>query len=307
MTIIEIGKMNDAQAREYLEGIHWPNGPVCPHCQSQNVTRLQGEAHRPGTIQCNEKACRKQFTVTVGSVMESSHIPLVKWAMAWHLLCSSKKGMSALQLQRNLGLGSYKSAWFMAHRIRLAMQGSAIKAPLKGIVEADESYFGGRPKPGTVKRGRGTTKQAVMVLVERDGPAISVPLGHVSGVTLRNELQAHVSRQSLLMTDEFACYRRPGKMFAEHDTVNHSAKEYARVRGDGIVAHTNTAESFFALMKRGFHGIYHQWSKKHTHRYCSEFSFRWSHRKVTDTERTEAAIQQASGKRLMYNASDRQS
>src|SRR4029077_12469507 len=138
MTITEIGKLTDTQAREYLENIRWPNGPVCPHCGSTNVTRMQGEAHRPGTIQCNNGDCREQFTVTVGSVMESTRIALVKWAMGFHMMCSSKKGISALQLQRNLGFGSYKTAWFMCHRIRLAMQ-PAVTPALSGIVERDET------------------------------------------------------------------------------------------------------------------------------------------------------------------------
>ncbi|MBI3864418.1 MAG: transposase [Planctomycetia bacterium] len=139
MNIVEIGKMNEDQARDYLETIRWPNGPVCPHCQCQNVTRLQGEAHRTGAIQCNNAECRQQFTVTVGSVMESSHIPLVKWAMAWHLLCSSKRGMSATQLQRNLRLGSYRTAWLMAHRIRIAMEGKPLQESMSGVVEGDNN------------------------------------------------------------------------------------------------------------------------------------------------------------------------
>ena len=300
MTIVEIGKMTDEQAREYLENIRWPNGPVCPHCECQNVTRLQGDAHRPGTIQCNNGDCRKQFTVTVGGVMEHSHIPLVKWAMAWHMLCSSKKGMSALQLQRNLGLGSYRSAWFMCHRIRHAMEGQPMQQQLSGIVEADEAYFGGKPRVKGGKRGRGTKKAPVMILVERDGAAVCTPLPNVTGKTLRAELIQHVDTDSILMTDDLASYNQPGKLFAAHESVNHTAKEYSRVRHDGLVVNTNTAESFFALMKRGHYGIYHSMSKKHLHRYCSEFSFRWCHRKTTDTERTEVAIQQAEGKRLRY-------
>jgi len=188
MNIVEIGKMTDEQAREYLENIRWPNGPVCPHCQSVNVTRMQGEAHRPGTIQCNNGECRKQFTVTVGGVMESSHIPLVKWAMAWHLLCSSKKGFSAKQLQRNLGLGSYRTAWFMTHRIRHAMEGKPMQEKLTGIIESDETYIGGKPRGKSRRRGRGTKKAPVMVLVQRDGGSVCTPLRNVSGKTLRGEL-----------------------------------------------------------------------------------------------------------------------
>jgi transposase-like protein len=301
MTIVEIGKMTEDESRKYLENIRWPNGAVCPHCQSQNVTRLHGEAHRPGTIQCNAKECQKQFTVTVGGVMESTHIPLTKWAMAWHMLCSSKKGMSALQLMRNLGLGSYRTAWFMAHRIRHAMEGKPMEARLSGVVEADESYFGGKPRvKNSGKRGRGTKKAPVMVLVQRDGDAICMPLPNVTGKTLRGELIKNVEVTATLMTDDLNSYLPPGRMFAAHETVNHTAKQYVRVRHDGLVVHTNTAESFFALMKRGHYGVYHSMSKKHLHRYCSEFAFRWCHRKVTDDERTIAAIAGAEGKRLFY-------
>ncbi|MBI3865679.1 MAG: IS1595 family transposase [Planctomycetia bacterium] len=300
MTIVEIGKMNDEQAREYLENIRWPNDPVCPHCQGTNVTRLKGEAHRPGMIQCNAKECRGQFTVTVGGVMESSHIPLVKWAMGFHMLSSSKKGMSALQLQRNLGLGSYRTAWFMCHRIRCAMEGQPVQQKMTGVVESDETYIGGKPKRNSGKRGRGTKKQPVMVLVQRDGAAVSMPVPNVTIKTVRRELNLHVSKSAILMTDEHSAYIKPGQRFKEHDTVNHGTDEYARRRDDGLVVHVNSCESFFALMKRGHHGIYHSWSKKHMHRYCSEFGFRWTHRKTTDTERTEVAIQQAEGKRLLY-------
>ena len=301
MTIVEIGKMTEDEAREYLESIRWPSGPICPHCQSQDVTRLKGEAHRPGTIQCNAKDCQKQFTVTVGGVMESTHIPLTKWAMAWHMLCSSKKGMSALQLQRNLGLGSYRSAWFMAHRIRLAMEAQPMQDQLSGIVEADETYIGGKPRvKNSGKRGRGTKKAPVMVLVQRDGNAVCTPIPNVTGKTLRAELIKNVDTDSILMTDDLNSYNRPGRLFAAHESVNHSAKQYSRIRHDGLVVNTNTAESFFALMKRGHYGVYHSMSKKHLHRYCAEFAFRWCHRKVTDSERTIAAIAGAEGKRLYY-------
>ena len=301
MTIVEIGKMTDEQARTYLEGIRWPNGPVCPHCQCTNVTRLQGDAHRDGTIQCNDGECRQQFTLTVGSVMESTRIPLVKWAMAFQMMCSSKKGISALQLQRNLGLGSYKSAWFMCHRIRLAMEAKPMQEKLSGIVEADETYIGGKPRvKNSGKRGRGTKKAPVMVLVQRNGDAVCTPIPNVTGKTLRAELVKNVDTDSILMTDDLNSYNRPGQLFAAHESVNHSAKQYSRIRHDGLVVNTNTAESFFALMKRGHYGVYHSMSKKHLHRYCSEFAFRWTYRKVSDIDRTTAAIIGAEGKRLMY-------
>lgn len=305
MTIIELARLTEDQAREYLEKCRWPNGPVCPHCESMNVTRLYGRAHRPGTIQCNE--CREQFTVKVGSVMESSHIPMVKWAMAFHLICSSKKGFSALQLQRELELGSYKTAWFMLHRIRHAMAPGGEQPQLKGVIEADETYVGGKPRVkgtysenGTKFTGRGTKKTPVVALVERDGKAVCKPVETVSTATVRKELITQIEKGATLMTDELNVYVVPGREFASHERVHHGRKEYARKLESGLVAHTNTVESFFGLIKRGHYGVYHQMSKRHLHRYCAEFTFRWNHRKSTDTQRMEAAMAQVGGKRLLY-------
>ncbi len=300
MNILDIGRMTDGQARDYLETIRWPEGPVCPHCGSKEVTRLQGEAHRHGCIQCN--ACREQFTVTVGSVMESSHIPLVKWVMAFHLICSSKKGFSALQLQRELELGSYRTAWFMAHRIRHAMNGEEMKKQLDGVVEVDESYVGGRPRQHGSKRGRGTAKKPIIALVQRDGDIRCKPLERVNGECLMKEIVEHVAPTATIVTDELASYRGVGDKFdGGHKTIKHSTGQYVRKsKNGGIVVHTNTVESFFALIKRGHFGVYHQMSKQHLHRYCSEFSFRWRHRKVKDSVRTVAAIVGSAGKRLMY-------
>lgn len=299
MTLLEIARLTEEQAREYLERLRWPSGPVCPHCGSQNVTRLAGESARPGTIQCNE--CREQFTVTVGSVMESSKVPLVKWIMGFHLLCSSKKGISALQLQRELGLGSYRTAWFMAHRIRHAMETDT--SLFSGTVEVDETYVGGKPRyKGQSKRGRGTKKTPVMVLVERDGGAHARPLDAVDSGSLKDTVRELVDPSATLMTDEFPAYAGLDSEFkGGHHTVNHGKKEYVRKSASGdVFVTTNTAESFFSLMKRGHYGVYHQLSRKHIHRYCHEYSFRWTHRKVTDGERTEAAIRGAGGKRLRY-------
>jgi transposase-like protein len=300
MTLTEIAKMTEDDARDYLEKLRWPNGPVCPHCESQDVTRLHGEKHRAGTIQCN--GCREQFTVTVGGVMESTHVPLVKWVLAFHLLCSSKKGMSALQLQRELNLGSYRTAWFMAHRIRHAMEGQPMQEQLKGYVEADETYVGGKPRfKGQSKRGRGTTKAPVMVLVERDGNSVCKPLQRVSSKELGGEIKKAVSENAMLITDELPVYVGIGRHFeGGHEVVKHGQKQYVRKTQGGLSINTNTAESFNALIKRGHYGIYHSMSKKHLHRYCSEFSFRWNHRKTNDSVRTEAALRQAEGKRLTY-------
>jgi transposase-like protein len=285
MDLVQAGKLTEDETRNYLETIRWPEGPICPHCSSKAVTRLGGEATRPGTIQCN--SCRQQFTVTVGGVMEDTHIPLQKWVMAFHLLCSSKKGISALHLQRQLGLGSYRTAWHMAHRIREAMKETGPRAPLAGTVEVDETYVGGKPRKGTGtnKRGRGTKKIPVTVLVERDGSARSRPIENVDAKTLKNEIAVNVAKAAVVMTDELGSYmgiRDDGS----HRTVKHGAGEYVRVDADGTVVHTNTAESFFCLLKRGHYGTFHRLSEKHLHRYCHEFSFRWNRRKISDGERT---------------------
>jgi transposase-like protein len=306
MNLLELARLNDDECRDYLEGLLWPEGPVCPHCQSRDCTKLNGEAHRPGTVQCND--CRGQFTVTVGTVMESSKVLLCKWLMAFHLICSSKKGFAALQLKRELSLGSYKTAWFMMHRVRHALASPAIKQAFSGAVEVDETYVGGKPRPknndtqAPAKRGRGTKKTPVVVLVERDGSARSTPVERVDAKTLRSEIRETVERNAVILTDEWSSYEGIGDHFdGGHETVCHSDREYVRFHEEsGLPIHVNTAESFFALIKRGHYGVYHQMSKKHLHRYCAEYDFRWNHRKISDSARTEAALQQIGGKRLMY-------
>jgi len=303
MTLTQIARMTEDEARYYWESIRWPNGPVCPHCGSKGATRLNGRAHRPGLLQCNEKACHEQFTVTVGSVMEDSHIPLQKWVLAFHLLCSSKKGMSSLQLQRELELGSYRTALFMTHRIREAMNDTLSEA-LKGTVEADETYVGGKPRKGdgkVHKRGRGTSKTPVAVVVERDGQSETKVLARVDGTSLKGFIRANVDPAAAIITDELSSYHGIGKHFdGGHQTVNHGSDEYVRYTPTGNAIHTNTAESYFSLLKRGHYGVYHHMSKQHLHRYCDEFSFRWDHRKVSDSQRTEDALCGAAGKRLTY-------
>lgn len=310
MTIIQLARLTDTEARDYLESLRWPNGPVCPHCQNQNVTKMEGEAHRQGCYQCNNGACREQFTVTVGTVMERSKIALVKWIMAFHLICSSKKGFSALQLQRELGLGSYKTAWFLLHRIRFAMAEGQLPQQMTGIVEADEAYIGGKPRPwhsDGYRRGRGTSKAPVAVLVERDGQARSMPVERVDGKTLKGNIRECVDPSATIMTDEWGAYRGIGKEFdGGHHVIKHRTRQYARKhRRTGLSINTNSAESFFALIKRGYYGVYHQMSKKHLHRYCAEFDFRWNYRKQSDLIRMEAAIRQIEGKRLLYETPDR--
>jgi transposase-like protein len=299
LTLNQVSALTEDEARETIERIIWPNGPVCAHCgATENVTRLQGKAHRSGLFQCNN--CHEQFTVTVGTIFEDSHLPLRKWLMAFALLCSAKKGISALQLQRELDLGSYRTAWHLAHRIRLAMSREPLAGLLKGRVEVDETYVGGKPRPeagaAPSKRGRGTKKTPVVALVERNGRVRAHTVDHVDGATLKQAIRDNVDRNSMILTDEFASYRGIGDEFRwGHFTVNHSAGEYARGG-----AHTNTAESFFALLKRGVIGSFHHISKQHLDRYCDEFSFRWDHRSTTDSERTETAIRQSQGRRLSY-------
>lgn len=299
MNLSEISKLSENEARELLERIRWPNGPVCPHCGSmEGHTKFQGEKHRDGVYKCNA-GCGKQFTVTVNSVMEGSHLGIRIWLMAFSIMCSSKKGVSALQLQRQLGLGSYRSAWHLAHRVRHAMAQEPLSGLLKGHVEVDETYVGGKPRPGNNeerKKGRGTKKTPVMVLVERDGRARAHVIERVNAKTLKGAIRENVDRESMILTDEWAAYRGIGKEFRwGHFTVNHGKGEY--YRGG---AHTNTAESYFALLKRGVTGSFHHVSKKHLNRYCDEFSFRWNYRKSDDAARTVAAIEGAAGRRLMY-------
>jgi hypothetical protein len=234
--------------------------------------------------------------------MERSKISLSRWLMAFHLMCSSKKGFSALQLQRNLGIGSYKTAWFMFHRIRHAMDNSATARTLAGAVEVDETYMGGKPRYRSSSNPRGTAHKApVMVLVERDGLARVKPVEFTNTETLHSEVVAAVEKSSMVITDEMASYRNLGPHFdGGHHFVTHRHHQYVRINEHGFKIHSNTAESFFALVKRGHYGVYHKMSKKHLHRYCAEFGFRWNHRKISDSARTEAALSQIGGKRLMY-------
>lgn len=295
----QVPNFSEDEARAYFENLRWPNGPGCVHCGSTNVYRVGGTSGRPGLIECRD--CREQFTVTVGTVMEDTHLPLSVWAKAFHLICSSKKGMSALQLQRNLGLGSYRTAWFLAHRIREAMRCEPVAGMLKGEVQVDETYIGGKPRKGhgqpRPKRGRGTKKEAVMVLVETNGNARSQPIERLDAATLKSAMKECIDPAAAIVTDELPAYRKATDEFAGgHYTVNHGRDEY--VREDG--RHTNTAESFFALLKRGHYGVFHQLSKKHLHRYCDEFTFRWNGRTLLDTERRDEAVKGAEGKRLFY-------
>jgi transposase-like protein len=289
-------------ARVHMEAQMWPDGPVCPHCGTQEATALQGKAHRKGLYQCN--ACREQFSVTVGTVFERSKIPLHKWVLATHLMAASKKGMSAKQIERMLGL-SYKSAWFVCHRIREAMRDDDA-SPLGGegkTVESDETFIGGKAK--NVHKGKPTPKKhAVQALVERGGRMRAKHVADVSAKTLRKTLVTQVSRKSDLHTDDALTYYWVGREFASHRTVNHSADEY--VSKDGKV-HVQTAEAFFAILKRGVYGTFHSVSEKHLQRYVDKFAFRWNTRSslgIEDNERANLAMKGASGKRLTYRRPD---
>lgn len=285
------------KAREHLEALHWPNGPVCPHCgncDQARITKLAGKSTRPGVHKCKE--CAKPFTVTVGTIFEDSKIPLNKWLLAFRLLSGGKKGFSAHELHRALGI-TYKSAWFMAHRIREAMNLEP-ESPLGGpdaVVEADETYVGGKAKNRATRKP--AAKKAVVALVERDGKARSFHVANVNAKHLRGLIVTNVDRASHLMTDESMVYTRVGREFNGHSVVNHSAKEYVTAGG---FKHSNTAENFFSIFKRGVIGTYHHMSEAHLSRYCHEFDFRYNTRDLTDAERAVEAVKGARGKRLMY-------
>lgn len=291
---------DDDAARKHLEEQRWPHGAECPHCEKRNVTKLEGHKHRKGLYQCNE--CRAQFTVTVGTVFERSRIPICKWVLATHLMASSKKGVSAKQIQRQLGI-SYKSAWFVMHRIREAMAPSVrTDAPLGGegkTVESDETYVGGKGR--NAKKGKPVPKKhAVVALIERDGEMRARHLSDVTAKTVREVLVTQARRSSKLSTDDSLLYYWLGREFAEHVSVNHSIDQYVDKERD---AHVNNCESFFALLKRGITGSFHSVSEQHLQRYAHEFAFRWNTREARgydDAERANAIIKASEGKRLTY-------
>ncbi|MGA2313006.1 MAG: IS1595 family transposase [Xanthobacteraceae bacterium] len=301
-------------AREWLEKLRWPEGPVCSHC---GVINHAYRTKKPGWYRCAEKDCRKDFTVTTGTVMERSHIPLNKWLMAFYLLNASKKGMSAHQLHRALNL-DYKSAWFMCHRIREAMRSGGL-GPLGGegkIVEADETYYGpvdkakvrtkttsGRPYTRGSKTGRGSAnKRPIVALVERGGNVRTFHVPVADQATVEKIVGDNIARESRLHTDESRLYFNAADTFTAHETVHHTSGEYVRYE-DGRAIHTNSAEGYFSIFKRGMRGVYQHCKEKHLHRYLAEFDHRYNHRVAlgySDIDRTLAAIKGIEGKRLMY-------
>ena len=294
-------------ARAYLEKLRWPEGPVCPHCggiKAYKITPKKGSSTRKGVYKCGD--CRKQYTVTVGTIFHRSKVPLNKWLLAAYLIASSKKGFSAHQLHRSIDV-TYKTAWFMMHRLREAMKDPAFQEQLGGsgkVVEADETYWGNsRSKDIKPVRG-GSHKEKIFALVERDGNVRSFHVANVTAKNLQSIMREQVNSDTHITTDEAGQYKGVAKDFAGHDTVTHSLDEYVRYAEEegGRDASTNTVEGVFSLLKRGLSGVYHHVSPAHLHRYLAEFDFRYNERKVSDAERADNVLRGIEGKRLLYSA-----
>lgn len=329
MNLVELAQHfnNEDSAREYLEKQRWPDGVVCPHCglvgEAYKLTLTEKTPERVAELRKAKKrvqktrkglwkcaGCREQFTVTVGTIFADSHIPLHKWLLAVHLLCASKKGMSAHQLHRMLGV-TYKSAWFMAHRIRYAMSEEPLSSKLTGIIELDETFVGGKLRAGPRRNADGSrnknqlagtaNKAAVVSVLQRGGRVQSRHIQRVTADNLRPIIDEMVAEDAHMMTDTSTTLRSAGKE-RKHSQVNHRIKEFARYE-DGVCISTNTVEGYFSILKRGINGVYHHVGKQHLHRYLSEFDFRYNSKNTTDGERAELAIKGAKGKRLMYRDS----
>jgi len=328
-SLLEPHFQDEDKAREYLEAMRWPEGPICPHCgvigEAGRIVRKEktkeqviemiraGKRVRKaqkGLWKC--RGCKQQFTVTVGTIFEDSHIPLHKWLLAIHLLTSSKKGMSAHQLMRNLDIKQYKSAWFMAHRIRYALTGE-LPEPMGGVVEIDETYIGGRRRrhvSTTVTPGRRAQdhigpvadKAAVVSVVQRGGNVYSQHVEKVTADNLTDVIRSVCAADAHLISDT-GVLRNKNTGLKQHSLVNHKADEYVRYE-EGFCVTTNTVEGYFSLLKRGINGVYHQVGRKHLHRYLAEFDFRYNNRKVTDGERALQALRGFEGKRLTYKGTD---
>ncbi len=315
MSILSAPHFHDeAAAFARVEKVIWPLGPVCPHCGgTERIYPLQGVRTNPskknpqgivrhGLKKCGQ--CRGQFTVRMGTIFEESKLPLHIWLQAMHLMCSSKKGVSAHQLHRTLEI-TYKSAWFLAHRIREAMRCGEL-APFGsggGMVEVDETFLGQNPDAPPSKMAIHTMNM-VMTLIDRDsGRARSMVVDNLNASKVAEILNANLAKEARLMTDEAHFYKTPGKAFADHQSVSHAREEYVR-KGD-VTIHTNTVEGFYSIFKRGMKGVYQHCARKHLHRYAAEFDFRYSYRialGVDDAARAERALQGVVGKRLTYRS-----
>jgi transposase-like protein len=288
-------------ARDHLAQVRWPNGPICPKCGSAEGAYTL----KDGRFRCKDKDCRTSFTVTTGTVFESSHIPLHKWLLAVYLLCSSRKGISSHQLHCMMGV-TYKTAWFMTHRIREAMKAGSLLPPIGGpgkVVEMDETYIGRNPFR---KKGPGYAhKLAVVSLVERKGPSRSFYIEHVNSRMIEKIVRENIHRESEVNTDSHNMYRYLDEIVARHEAIDHGAAEYARYEGGRVIS-TNSIEGFFSLFKRGMRGIYQHCKEKHLHRYLSEFDFRYGNRHIDDVQRTDEALKGIVGKRLTYRRTRQQ-
>lgn len=294
------------KAREYLEALRWTGEPVCAHCGTVGGHYATKKA---GVWRCHSKGCRKDFSVTTKTVMESSHIKLNIWLQAFALITASKKGMSAHQVHRSLKI-TYKSAWFLCHRVREAMRTGGLLPPMGGegkIVEADETYFGKAKEPRVnpqrrgrpfIHKGHNSNNRPIVALVERGGSVRTFHVPVADKVSVTKIVRDNIARETRLHTDESKLYTGSAEHFANHETVKHTAGEYAR--GD---VHTNSAEGYFSIFKRGMRGVYQHCSEKHLHRYLAEFDFRYNNRialGVTDGERAVRALKGIEGKRLTY-------
>jgi transposase-like protein len=283
---------DEDKARELLESLRWPYGAICPHCNASKPYKLKARADskspsRAGLYKC--RTCRKQFTFKVGSIFEDSKIPLSKWCMAIALICSSKKAMSSHQIHRMIGV-TQKTSWFMMHRIRHAFAPVFEAQKLKGNVEMDEVFIGGKNSP----------KKQVVALIERGGQVRTKIVDRISHRNIGQFMRGNIAKGSVVNTDSNPRYKTVYLPAIQHQAVNHSAKEFIREKADGSKVHVNHCESFFSLLKRGVTGAFHHISKEHLHRYCDEFAFRWNTRKLTDGARFESAIGLTVGKRLKY-------
>ena len=304
MSLLSQKHLQDEDAAyAWVESHIWPNGATCPHCHEQKrVSKMKGKATRKGLYKCY--ACRKQFNVKVGTIFEKSHVKMHLWLQAFYLICGSKKGISANQLHRTLGV-TLKTAWFMGHRIREAMRAGTLSVPMggegtSGIVEADETFIG-QKKDKPKRRGTGH-KHAVLSVVERGGMVRSVHVPDVSAKTILPIVNENISKEAKIMTDDAATYYNKLGNFADHDTVNHRAKEYVR---DNV--HTNTVEGYFSIFKRGMKGVYQHCDERHLHRYLAEFDFRYNNRVrlgVDDEQRAVNAVKGIVGKRLTYRTTN---